>query len=101
MSRIVHFVPATAAWSQQQTSTGTGDVKTFTPPATVGQKAHACLITVETTTARVTFNGVSPDATHGHIFQTAQQPVYIPAAPTIKAASTAGTSSIVTVIWLH
>lgn len=100
MSRILHAIPVNSGWSQQQTSTATTDPKTFTPPATVGQKAHACLVSVETTNARVTLNGDAPDATHGHVFVAGQQPVYVPAAVAIKVASTAAANSVVTVTWL-
>lgn len=98
MSRILHVVPVNAAAFQQQTSTGTADVKTFTPPT--GFKAHGCLITVETTTARVTFNGDTPGAALGHIVQIAQQPLYLPFAGPIKVAATAAANAIVSVTWL-
>jgi hypothetical protein len=98
MSRIIHDVPVNAAAFAQQTSASTADVKTLTPPTAF--KAHACLITVETTSARVTFNGDAPDATHGQLVQAGQAPLYLPFARPIKAASSAAAASIVNVTWL-
>lgn len=80
-----------------QTSANTGDVKTFTPPAC----ATACFISVETTDARVTFGGDTPDATNGLVFKAAQQPVFIPLGVTIKHVSTAAANSILHVFWME
>lgn len=81
----------------QQTSTGTADVKTFTKPAL----ATACFITVETTNARVTFGGDTPDASNGLIVLKDSQPLYFPVAADIKFVSTAAANCIVNVMWLE
>jgi hypothetical protein len=99
--QLLHDVPQKAsALATQATSTAAADPKTISPPATNPQP-RACLLTVETTDARVTFNGTTPDATHGLIFAKAQQPVYLPFAVPIQFSSTAGANCIVNVHWLY
>jgi hypothetical protein len=80
----------------QATSTGTADVKTVTLPKNAG----SCLITVETTDARVTFDGTAPDSSHGIVFKIAQSPVYLPLGEgtAIKFVATSAASSVVSVI---
>ena len=84
---------------EEATSTGTGDVKTLTPPG----DASAALISVETTAARMTFDGSTPAAANGHVFPAAQVPqtVLIGAGSVIKWISTAAANSIVNVTWLR
>lgn len=84
---------------EQLASTGTADVKT----ATVPTGASAVLVTVETTSARVTFDGAAPDATHGHVFPKDVEPVLLPVGPgaTIKVASTAAAASAVGITYLR
>lgn len=83
----------------QATSTGTGDVKTLTPPP----DTSACLISVETTSARMTFDNSTPAAGNGHVFPTAQVPqmMLIGAGSVIQFASTAAANAIVNVTWLR
>lgn len=83
----------------QATSTGTGDVKTLTPPP----DTSAALISVETTSARMTFDKSAPAAGNGHVFPTAQVPQMILIGPgsEIRFAATAAANSIVNVTWLR
>ena len=86
---------------QQVTSTGTGDAHALTVPA----GARAVLISVETTDARVTFDGSAPGATLGHVVKAGVNPVVLPVggsgiAPSVKFASTAAAASIVNVTYL-
>lgn len=85
---------------QTATSTGTANIQTITPP----NDAAACLITVETTAARITFDGESPGAgaAPGLVFPTALAPVFVPLGKgaTIKFASNAAGNSIVQVLFL-
>jgi hypothetical protein len=83
----------------QQTSTGTADVKTFTPPA--GQTAF--IVTVATTSCRLTTDGTTPDATHGITVQAGAQPLLLPIAAfgNVKIASTAAANSVVDVQYLN
>lgn len=80
---------------QQVTSTSTANVQTVTPPA----GARAALVSVETTSARVTFAGGAPSATLGHVIPVAQPPVLILTGDVFKFASTAGTSSVMNITW--
>lgn len=95
--QVLHDIQQKAAAFSQQTSTTTADIKTFTPPA----GARACLVTVETTAARISFHGTDPSATVGHLLQTAQNPVYLPLAVAFRAASSAAAASVVSVTWLY
>lgn len=95
--QLLHDVRQKAASFSQQTPATTVDVKTFTPPA----GAVACLITVETTDARISFHGVDPAATVGHIVKVGQNPYYHPAGTAFRAVSTAAANSIVNVTWLY
>jgi hypothetical protein len=76
----------------QQTSTGTGDTKTITAPL----GAAAALIGVETTDARVTFDGSAPTAGNGVVFKQGAQPVLLPIRKgvQIKFAATAAANSV-------
>lgn len=83
---------------EQLTSTGTGNVKT----ATIPTGTSAVLVSVETTNARVTFEGTAPDATHGHVLVKDLEPVQINvgSGTTIKFASTAAANSVVGLTYL-
>jgi hypothetical protein len=91
---VQHGLPATP--HVQQSSPDTTTVKTFDPP----QYAVACIITVETTAARVTFDGSTPASDNGQVFPISAVPVYVPLGKTIKHTSTAGTASVLNVLWL-
>lgn len=95
--QVLHDVRQKAASFQQQSSPDTSTVRTFTPPG----NAVACLITVETTDARVSFHGADPSSSVGHVIKVGQNPYYHPAATAFRAASTAGTASVVNVTWLY
>ncbi len=79
----------------QATSTGTADIKTITLP--VG--TSAILISVETTNARVTFDGTNPSASNGQVFPFGQMPAYLPigGGVVVKFASTAAANSTVNI----
>lgn len=83
----------------QVTSTGTADVHTVTPPA----NCSALLLTVETTAARMVFDGSTPGAANGLLCPTGLAPVLIPVGPgsTIKFASSAAAASIVDIAYLQ
>lgn len=88
-----------AAHQAAVTSTGVADPKTIPVPA----GAAAAYITVETTAARVTFDGETPDATHGLVLATGILH-YVPfVAPggNIKFLSAAAGNSVVNVLWLE
>jgi hypothetical protein len=94
MNRL-HNIAATGG-QVQATSTGTADVQTTTPP--VG--ALACLISVETTDARLTVDGSTPSATNGNVVQAGQSPAYLPIGAVLKHASAVAGSSLLNVTWL-
>lgn len=83
---------------EKLTSTGTADIKT----ATIPKGTSAIEITVETTPARVTFDGSDPSAGVGLICQHAQNPWFLPVGQgcTFKVVSTGGTSSVVQLAYL-
>lgn len=88
---------------QQVTSTGTNDPKSLTVPAAT----RALFISVETTDARMTFAGVAPDSTHGHVIKKDVQPFILPlgggsgtVVPNVQFASTAAAVCIVNVTYL-
>ena len=80
------------------TSTGTADKKTITAPV----RANAMLISVKTTDARVTFDGVDPGAgiAPGIIVKAGQQPYLFPFAKTFEFVSDTAGNSEVNVLWL-
>jgi hypothetical protein len=86
----------------QQTSTGTADVKTFTPP--IGAKG--VLLTVETNGCRISFDGSTPGATSVLLPTTAAGPMFIPApgnggrGQSIQVASSIAGNSVVTAQFL-
>jgi len=86
----------TAQAPQQATSTGTADVKTIT----IGKSSSAFLIGVETTNARVTFDGTTPDSSHGVVYLKDQAPIYVPCGEgtVIKFTATASANSVVSVV---
>jgi hypothetical protein len=85
----------------QNTSTGTADVKTVTPPAT----ATAFLVSIETNGARVTFDGSTPSATSLLLPTTGSQgtilPISWPSGGALKFASSIAGNSVVTIQWLN
>lgn len=77
----------------------TTTVSTLAAPA----GAMACLITVETTDARMTFDGSAPSATNGQVMKQGVALVFVPLADQvngIKWTSTAAAVSTVNVTWL-
>lgn len=81
-----------------QTSTGTADVKTFTPPRT----AVAFLISVETNACRLTLDGDTPDATHGQVFPKDVAPqLVLVGGRDVKVVSIAAANSVVHITWLE
>jgi hypothetical protein len=74
-------------------STGTADVQTATLP----RGTSHITISVETTSARVTFSGQTPSAILGHVYPADAPPIFIPLGQgtVIKFVSTAATSSVV------
>lgn len=100
MNRL-HDVPAIATTQAQDSSPDTSTTKTLAPPTTTAATPVACLVTVETTAARVTFNGTAPSSANGIVVQKDAAPLYLPFAATITWRSTAGTASILNVVWLY
>lgn len=96
MQRLHEVLPA-ASSQAQDSSPDASTTKTLTPPA----GALACMVTAETTTARVTFNGTVPSSSNGLVVQVAAAPLYLPFAEPITWRSTAGTASILNVLWLY
>lgn len=87
-----------AAAFQQQSSPDTTTDVTFTRP----KGANACFITVETTAARITFDGSDPGAANGHKWPIDAIPTLVLfRGPAIRAASTAGTASLISITWLE
>lgn len=80
------------------TPADTTTVSTLTPPS----GAVAALITVETTDARVTFDGSAPSQATpvGHVLKNGVSPVLVPCADSIKWVSTAAAACRVNVLWL-
>lgn len=86
--------------SEQLISTSTASVQT----ATIPLDASAILISVETTSARMTFTNVAPDSTHGQVFPAGVSPLLLvlgSSGTTLKFASTGATSSIVNLTYLR
>lgn len=87
---------------QQITSTGTADIHSLTVP----QYCSAILVSVETTSVRMTFDGSAPSGTAGHVIPAAQAPVLLLVGgnsnnpPKIQFASTALANGIVDVTYL-
>lgn len=81
--------------------TAGGDVQTITPP----DGTSACLITVETTNARATFDGTDPSAANApsHVVIKDQNPLYVPIGQgaTIKFCSTAAAAAVMQVTFLQ
>lgn len=82
---------------QRGSSSGTANVQTIT----LGKMTSAVLITVETTSARVTFDGSDPSAASAPstVFPAGGAPVLVPvgAATVIKWCSTAAAASVMQV----
>lgn len=87
--------------TSRDSSPDTATVRTITPP----RNASAVLITVETTSARVTFDNSDPSAANApsHVIPTAQVPVFIPigAGSVIKWISTAAAASVLQATFLQ
>jgi hypothetical protein len=84
---------------QRLSSSGTSDTQT----ATVPLGTSAILLTVETTSSRMTLtSGGDPTSTTGLIVQAGQMPWFIPVGQgcTFKFASTAGTASVIQLAYL-
>jgi hypothetical protein len=87
-----------------QTSTGVADVKTFTPSSK--KRATAVMISVETTDARVTFDGTAPAGVTGPgiVIPKGQPPLIVPlpadADNPVKVAANSAASSLVSVVFL-
>lgn len=81
----------------QASSSGTGNVQSFTAPAS----AQAALVSVETTGCYMTFDGTTPSSSAGLFLPTGVLH-FIPAAAglTLKFASSAAATSKVNVAWL-
>jgi len=80
------------------TSTGTADVKTLSPPAW----ANGFMLSFETNGARVTFDSGTPAANNGLVYPSAANPVIHPFRPqAIKWVSLVAGNSIAHVLWLH
>lgn len=92
MGRPFGMVPAVAL---RDTSPDSSTVKTLT----LAKGTSAFYLTVETTDARVTFDGSDPSAASApsHVIAKAQQPLYFPIAypAVVKWVSTDATSSVV------
>ena len=87
--------------TQQVTSTGTANLQSLAIPT----GARALLISVETTDARMTFDGSTPGTTNGHVIKAGVNPFVIELggaaiAPVVQFKSTAGANSIVDVTYL-
>lgn len=80
----------------QQTSTGTADVKTFTAP----KDAVAFLIDVVTTDAWLTLDGTTPTTSNRALIKKDQNPLYVGVGKDVKVAASAAANSIVSVLWL-
>lgn len=88
------YIPGAAS---QIAPTSTTDTKTYTAPA----GTSAVLIGVETTDARITFDGTTPTATNGLVYPKALSPVLVPVGPgglTIKAVATSAATSTVGIV---
>ena len=85
------------------TSANTSDFKTLTPP----ESAAAMLVSVETTSCRMSFDGNNPSASNGVLVPTTTGgPVVVPVVgiggrgSKVIAVSTAAANSVVNVVWL-
>jgi hypothetical protein len=87
---------STVATHQQQTSTGTADVKSFSTPS----NAVACYVSATTNPARLTVDGTTPSATNGIVVPAGALPFELRAVQALKVASTAAANSIVDVAFL-
>ena len=93
---VTYDVPAVAASHARATSSGIANVQTLSPPA----GTSACVLTVQTSNAQATFNGIDASTTNGIILQKDASPIFFPFAETIKFVSTAAVNSVVDVLWL-
>lgn len=98
------FVPISTV-RNSSADVGTANVKTHTPPSGAGiGGVSACLISVETTSARMTFDGSDPGAASApsHVFPKDQLPQLYLLGPgsVIKWCSTDAAASVVQVTWL-
>lgn len=81
----------------QNSSADTTTTATLTAPAS----AQAMVLTVETTSARVVFDDTTPSSSNGIVLAKDAAPVVFPFAANVSWRSTAGTASVVNVIWLY
>lgn len=95
MKPSTHQARSTARDSSPDTST----IRSITAPG----NASGCTITVETTSARMTFDGSDPSlaSAPSHVFPAAQLPHFLPlgSGTVIRWVSTAAAASIVQVTW--
>lgn len=96
------FVPISTV---RDSSADTSMVKTHTPPSGAGiGGVSAFLISVETTNARVTFDGTDPSAgsAPSHVWPKDQIPQLVLLGPgsVVKWCSTLGAASVVQITWL-
>lgn len=83
---------------EQQSSPDTTTDRTFLRP----RWANAFIISVETTACRLTFDGTDPSATNGHKWPADAVPTLVLfRGEKLRAASFAGTASVVSITWLE
>ena len=64
--------------------------------------ATGCLISIDTTDARLTFDGSTPSSSAGHLVKAGQAyPWYVPLGKTIKHISTTTAAAVLNVTWLY
>lgn len=81
----------------QITPTTTSDDKTSTVPA----GCSAVMISVETTDARLSFDGTAPSSSVGNVFPKGLAPVLLPIVPvSVQAVSTASANAVVDIVYL-
>ncbi len=91
------YTPAATGAHAQGTSPDTTTVIVIAPP---NKGVHGCFITVDTTDARVTFDGSTPTGSNGLLIKKDLAPIFIPIARRIQFVSSAVANSIVNVLWV-
>jgi hypothetical protein len=85
----------------QVTSTGTSDVQSASRPADNAIGVRGFFISVETTDARVTFDGSTPSATNGHLFYAGNPVAFVPVgSQDVQVLSTASADAVVNITWV-
>lgn len=95
MATATSFELGSASFAQDSSANTTTDA-TLTKPA----GAQAMVLTVETTSARVVFDGTTPASDNGIVVAKDAAPLFLPFAADVKWRSTAGTAAVVNVLWL-